>query len=1026
MHELLLLPLVLLLVWLWQRGYEQRQRLEQLEASDQELRQAIAALKAQLAGPPQPAAAATPPDTGPAAAATIAELPAPSAPDPSGSAPPEPAPTPVLAAAPTLAPTPTEAMAAGSGEPAAPGQESQSPDPQKRDDQAQPVAGLPAISRQAAAFRGGAWPSNGLAEPPAPAQNLPPSLGPAEPPALAPARSATWQRLERLLIDHWTGIVGVMVVVAGITFLAINLALRLSAFERFLLLLAAAALLAAPSLLAARRPGWGPLAAWMRSGAAALVLFACAASGGLQWLQQPLPALALLSLGMGLNLGLAVTAASETLAALHVAVNLLPLAIVPASGSSLLLASGVALIGQLLPRRRPWQGERLVVGVSYDLFFCHWLGLFGAGAGAPSERGLALAAAVVVFGAGALLPQLQGLAGLAFTPLTLMVQLLNWGGLTLSLQQLPEQLAVRVLGLAAAALAGLLLGVRAHRLGWIGLGRSQLLIAQTLFLTCLQSLDPLLPDTLLLALAVLVESALFLRLAIRQADPVLRRVAWGLAAGSGGWLLLTGLDAGNSLQASSVMLIAGSVTTKLERDLGEAEVPQPLPGLFSWWAALQFLVGSVICGPVGIGNWLALATLGTLTSRSRGALQSALSPAIATAVLLTHLIGWGRLLTPLAQASPPLPAAAVMLELTPLLLLASTQVISGQGLPLGLQLGVHLIGGSLLLAAPLLLGPIASPLPGVAWLLLSLLALELARRLPRPFAVAVLQQGLLALAIGLIAAITLPLGLDRPTLLLIEVLAFGVLLRWWFVPMGDGPPGNGPQREGLGSLALWRQVHPYLLELNLLLLVVILSRNLPAAWQTPGWLLLALALLSPWARRWFEPRLQIWSVIAVWIGILLLILQPEAMPLVAIALVIAYVVLSHHWLQLQPQGLPPAPPGLGPLHQLGLLVGRATNPLLYYPLFLAVAVVLASHFDHSLLTLLWAGEAFVIYVLSAVLRDKQLRAVALIALGGCLWRLVVVDLAEADLTSRGLVFLGVGLLMLAMNAIASRFSSRFR
>lgn len=973
MNELFLLLLVLLLVWLWQRGYEQRQRLEQLEASDQELRWAIAALKAQLAEPPQPATAATPPGTGPAAAATIAELPAPSEPDPSASLQPEPAPAPVLAPTPTLAPTPaptptqTEAMAAGPGEPAAPR------------------------------------------------------------PARAPARSATWQRLERLLIDHWTGIVGVMVVVAGITFLAINLALRLSAFERFLLLLAAAALLALPSLLTARRPGWGPLAAWMRSGAAALVLFACAASGGLpalglQWLQQPLLALALLSLGMVLNLGLAVTAASETLAALHVAVNLLPLAIVPASGSSLLLASGVALIGQLLPRRRPWQGERLLVGVSYGLFFCHWLGLFGAGAGAPSEHGLALAAAVVVFGAGALLPQLQGSAGLAFTPLTLMVQLLNWGGLTLSLQQLPEQLPVRVLGLAAAALAGLLLGLRAHRLGWIGLGRSQLLIAQTLFLTCLQSLDPLLPDILLLALAVLVESALFLRLAIRQADPLLRRVAWGLAAGSGGWLLLTGLDTGNSLQASSVMLIAGSVTTKLERDLGEAEIPQPLPGLFSWWAALQFLVGSVICGPIGIGNWLALATLGTLTSRSRGALQSALSPAIATAVLLTHLIGWGRLLTPLAQASPPLPAAAVMLELTPLLLLASTQVISGQGLPLG----VHLIGGSLLLAAPLLLGPIASPLPGVAWLLLSLLALELARRLPRPFAVAVLQQGLLALAIGLLAAITLPLGLDRPSLLVIDVLAFGVLLRWWFVPMGDGPPGNGPQREGLGSLALWRQVHPYLLELNLLLLVVILSRNLPAAWQTPGWLLLALALLSPWARRWFEPRLQIWSVIALWIGILLLILQPEAMPLVAIALVIAYVVLSHHWLQLQPQGLPPAPPGLGPLHQLGLLVGRATNPLLYYPLFLAVAVVLASHFDRSLLTLLWAGEAFVIYVLSAVLRDKHFRAVALLALGGCLWRLVAVDLAEADLTSRGLVFLGVGLLMLAMNAIASRFSSRFR
>jgi hypothetical protein len=41
-------------------------------------------------------------------------------------------------------------------------------------------------------------------------------------------------------------------------------------------------------------------------------------------------------------------------------------------------------------------------------------------------------------------------------------------------------------------------------------------------------------------------------------------------------------------------------------------------------------------------------------------------------------------------------------------------------------------------------------------------------------------------------------------------------------------------------------------------------------------------------------------------------------------------------------------------------------------------------------------------------------------------RLLVVDMAEADLGLRGLVFVGVGLLMLAMNALYKRFEDRFR
>ncbi len=94
------------------------------------------------------------------------------------------------------------------------------------------------------------------------------------------------------------------------------------------------------------------------------------------------------------------------------------------------------------------------------------------------------------------------------------------------------------------------------------------------------------------------------------------------------------------------------------------------------------------------------------------------------------------------------------------------------------------------------------------------------------------------------------------------------------------------------------------------------------------------------------------------------------------------------------------------LHRLTAQLGGEADPLLCYPLFMAIAVVLTSHYDRSLLTLLLAVEAFAIYVLNAVLRDGPFRAVALIA--------------------QGLVFVGVGLLMLAMNGIASRYRGRLR
>jgi hypothetical protein len=119
------------------------------------------------------------------------------------------------------------------------------------------------------------------------------------------------------------------------------------------------------------------------------------------------------------------------------------------------------------------------------------------------------------------------------------------------------------------------------------------------------------------------------------------------------------------------------------------------------------------------------------------------------------------------------------------------------------------------------------------------------------------------------------------------------------------------------------------------------------------------------------------------------------------------------------------PVGLKPLAKLAEQVGRKPHLWLLYPFFAGVALFLFWRFDRTLLTVLWSAEAFVLFCLSVWLREGQLRYVALAALGACMLRLLLVDMAQSNLGMRGAVFLGVGLLMLGMNAIYARYKTRF-
>ncbi len=850
------------------------------------------------------------------------------------------------------------------------------------------------------------------------------------------------KRIERLLVENWSGLLGVLVVVAGITFMTINAGLRLEARERFLVTLLAAGLLALPSLLWGRRDRWRHLTDGLRSGAGALVLFACAAAGGLpqlglQWVEAPAAVLALLAVGVAVNLGLAAIARTATIASLHVAVSLVPLAIGPQGGAALAIATAIALVGSELPLRHRWQRHRLVVSWVYGAFQIAWFLRNGPALSASSvlASGGALAA-VLVFGIGLLRLHRQGAAPPRLQALPVALLLSLWGGLGLALLLYPREAPARATALAASAVVALLLSRRARRRGpsWLALG--DVLVGQTLVLAALLSLAPLIADGPLLAGVVLLECVLFLGLAVREGSAPLRRIGWWLSAAASLLLALTGLvaallsrDPVAQLQAGAVLTGGAGLTAGMQLLLQRRGVPLPLPPLLGWLAGGLIAVGPALVAPEDWRSPLSLVVMGAFLLAARRWRPPGLLLGVTGAIGAAHGFGWLFLL-----ADAPWPALSLLGRLLPLGLLALLLMASRSG-SRQQCLGLGLLGFDAGLGALWLLDPISPLLPGAAWLLLAAAALAATHRLRGAAVRVALVLSLVYLA-GFGVAYLLVIGpsdelvtlgaLQLRGRWLIELLAIAVSLHGWFFRAG----------AELARLRTWQVVQPCFVEGALLGVGLTIHGDISAPWRPVAWSLLAPVLVWPALVRLFAPRLQVYGLVAYWLSVATLVhtlgggLSPfppvtgtaQAAGVVAIALQTAFVVASHRWLDLERLAHPGGWPALV---WIGARVAQRRNLWLYYPLFVAVALVLAGGYDRALLTLLWTGEAFAIYLLGVVLREPQFRLVALVGLGGCLLRLLAIDMAQADLGLRGLVFIGVGLLLLALNAIVHRFRSRF-
>jgi hypothetical protein len=859
-----------------------------------------------------------------------------------------------------------------------------------------------------------------------------------------------WQRWETLLAEHWTGLLGSLVVVAGVTFLMIYAALRLPPAGRAALTGGIAAALAGAGLLLQRRAEWQRLAEGLRSAAAALALFACAASGalpqlGLRWIEQPLPAFALLGVGLVLNLALAWRSRTQGQASLHVLLALTPLAVVPGSLPTLLLGAAIALTGLALALRAGWDLHWLRVLLGYGLFHALWALHLPPGSGRQSlELAGALVAVAVLLAAllvhhrpgrrpeAAALPWLVGRA----TAGVLLV-------LALLLQLPPGPLrALLLLGSAA------LLGMLAWRLRHAEPGAAQalhladLLLAQLLVLAGLLSLLPVARHPGLLWFGVFIESLLFHRLTLTDRSPLPAQLGWPLALLAGVAQVVASLwhaplpetadVAAAGLLAASALAAAGALTALsgsvrnlwFQRNSGDGPAP-------CWLGRLAGLLAVASLWQLVPSPWMsaaALVLLAALAELERHRDAVGLWWGTRLALVAAHLLGlwilWDR---------APWAPLALLQHLGPLAALA---LFTAWRSPAAALQGpaTHLLWLCLAAAAWHLTAPIAALAPGVLWLLLSVAALETAGRLGAARerqARASLRQGyLLLLAFVVHFGV---FGLQVPDFIgglrlrwLVEAFAGGVTAWWWWHHAS----------ERLAAQPDWRRLQPFLLEVGLFGVSAVVWTELPEVWRPLAWSLLALGLRLPAAARWLAPRAHSWSLLFFWLGIGSVAAALSVYAGIGeawyqradIAALVALLVQASYLFGLQRWHggfAAPFPAGLGWLGRATTRLAPLQQAIVFHPWFAGIALFLYWRFDRSLLTLLWAAEAFGIFVLAAVLRQNAFRHVALAGLTLCLARLVWLDMAESNLALRGVVFIGVGLLMLGMNAIYNRYRARF-
>lgn len=617
---------------------------------------------------------------------------------------------------------------------------------------------------------------------------------------------------------------------------------------------------------------------------------------------------------------------------------------------------------------------------------------------------------------------------------------------------------LHVVPLVALGWFGLLRRKCDQRIRWLSVVET--LSAQAVAVLAILSARALFSDGLAVAALLFVEVMLYLWVVARDQESTLRRVgslSLYLLSGILVWLGLADLnydDPACLYRHAAILLACAGLGAAFHLAFVQ-RWGEELEG-FSLMASKR-LARAIPCSPFGIalGILLSLVALhvyretwcegtalvvlgGLLYARSRWQ-STGFALGLLGALVSVSSLTWMRL-----NAEPTMGMGDTLLHVIPLLLLSGVAIRCCYVESLGTIVrwpGIYLLGVQLAGAAYQLLNSVSPLATGVAWLLLSLAALEAANRVARQISQDHSVSGqseryLLHVGYAYVAAFVVRhtlVDLQAETYLgpvharlLIEGFAMGVALYWW---------AYRPS-ESVEQLGLWARINPLFLEGALALGAVLLMLEVPDVWHAAVWASLAVALLFFGQDDVATARLRAYSLVFSWVAaahvasvssrvVTSSVRWLDASWLgggLAILLLFLYLWKTTDRLRLDAVSFPSS---LALLTPWVVRVNQRKHLWIYYPVVAGVTIYLYAGFDKAILTLLWVAESFAVFVLSLALKEQHFRYMALSGLGLCLVRLLIFDLSQSNTLTRAVVFVGVGLIMLMMHSVYNKFRNRF-
>ncbi|TGL60991.1 DUF2339 domain-containing protein [Leptospira sarikeiensis] len=896
----------------------------------------------------------------------------------------------------------------------------------------------------------------------------PPLPLPKREPQPIPQKSEAWAKLEKQIANNWTGILGTIILVMGVGFLGIYAALNMSPFFRFLMVLGIGVGLFAVSVLLVKKEFWEQIGYWLRSGSGAVILFSCVAAvsvPGMKWIESEFYALLLIIAGISVNLGLAWQTSQQKFASLHIVLSLISLAILPLSTLIFLLGVGVSVFSVVLSYRSKWEFHLIQTVVSFLILNFIYKGHFSEQLhilNSSHSRIWGILGTLAIGIPSILVHYRKIYSSENLKHLPFITHLIIWAsiGLGLSVYSTGSKWNPPVLVLISIVL-----------FFWARTAREKLKIrwlylTDTLVSLALASIGILLLtrweiDVYLINVYISVLFFIFFVVSAEEKENLLKGIGAVLLHLS--WfgylvLLLAKYSGGNDLGTwpvviTTVWMILLSFAVQLYDEIRYKEAPESCDDIYGFG-------GDSKISPSGIFSGLLASAICFQTFNWK---YSELCLPIFGIVILAvrqfrkwNGLGIGILFFTAALHCEviyriyDLERWEVLLKDLPTILFCFLMIPLSK-IQIGKEKTVYFsIPGTILFSLHVLFltywvtQPISPFLPGIIWLLLSLVYLETKHFISARESKwentwkSSFTSGKTVLQIFALTFVVLFLGAHTLVHLqselyvgffkirfLIQALAVGVFIYW----------ANSPKQES-GSSDLWNSILTLFWELTAIFCTAIIALEIPNVWLPVAWIIWAYFL--NWISlklSWGITRFRFYSLCFYWYSCIHVgFISSSALTpseywanqewvggLVGILLQTVYLVRMYLLPPYQGTEVTGYPEKIRAISEK---LDQKFEVIIFYPLFAAVALFLFWSFDSSLLTLLWMVEVFVIFLLGIIFKAQHFRYVSLTAMLVCLLRLIFWDLSQSSTITRALVFLGVGGILILMNTLYSKFGNK--